>query len=65
MPLPVISIYTREICGVRRIYVADETLAKHITQLTGAKTLEHRHIDAMESLGFTFEQVLPPKKQSN
>ncbi len=55
-----IDIYTRSVYGIDRTYVADPDMARAIAGLTGAKTLESRHVAALRALGFTFRAVLPP-----
>ena len=57
-----IKVYTRSVYGRTLIYAADKSQAQALRTLTnGATTLESRHIAALESLGFTVEQVPDPK----
>lgn len=55
-----IKVYSRSVYGRTLLYSADVTQAKHLQALTGAKTLEHRHLIALEALGFTIQQVPDP-----
>lgn len=56
----VIKVYSRSVYGRTLLYSADLAQAKHLQALTGAKTLEHRHLIALEALGFTIQQVPDP-----
>lgn len=55
-----IRIFTRSVYGRTLVYVADAEQARLLANLTGAKTLESRHLTALEGLGFTIEQVPDP-----
>lgn len=56
-----IQVYTRNVYGSLKVYAANPEQAKALAVLTnGAKTLEHRHLQALESLGFLIEQVSDP-----
>lgn len=59
-----IEYYVREVWGNRRCYIKDEEIAKAITQLTNRATLDMKDFAALETLGFTFKQVLPPESNS-
>lgn len=56
-----IQYYTKNVYGLERIYISDPEIAKNIRVLTGQKTIDTQHIQALIELGFEFEQVLPPK----
>ena len=56
-----IKIYTRSVYGAPRVYILDEKQAANVSALTGSKTLEQRHIDALTAMGFTLVPVLDPK----
>ena len=51
----VIKIEIKNLYGKNHYYAL--TYAKELETLTGTKTLSYRHIEALKSLGFTFEQV--------
>lgn len=55
-----IQVYSRSVYGRSLVYVANPEQAQSIRTLTGSKTLEERHLSALEALGFTFEQVIDP-----
>lgn len=55
-----IQVYIRFVYGKQMTYVADPSQARLISALTGAKTLEHRHLIALEGLGHIIEQVSDP-----
>ena len=59
--MPTITVYTRSVYGQLKVYAANPEQAKHLSTLTGARTLEHRHLAALESLGFTVSQVPDPQ----
>lgn len=59
-----IEYYTREVWGVRRHYIKDVETAKAVTMLTNRATLDMKDFIALETLGFTFKQVLPPNLNS-
>jgi len=44
------------------MYIADQAQAQLIGALTNTKTLLPYHKKALEALGFTFEEVIAPKK---
>ena len=56
-----IQIYTRNVYGRFLVYVFDSEQAANLVALTGSKTLESRHVAALENLGFTFVNVPDPK----
>lgn len=60
----VIQVFTRHIYGAPKVYVLNPEQAQAISSLTGCKTLEARHVAALEALGFTFEAVLDPKART-
>lgn len=49
--------------GNDQAYIIDEEIASCISSLTGRKTLTHTDQNALVQLGFTFNQVLPPKNK--
>lgn len=55
-----ISIFTRSVYGRTLVYPANPEQAKALALLTGTKTLEHRHLQGLEALGFTISQVPDP-----
>lgn len=57
-----IQFYIREVYGNRLMYILDKDIAFRIQVLTGQKTISTNHVSALETLGFEFEQVLPPAK---
>ena len=57
-----IQFYTKHVFGQERAYIVDANQAANVKTLTGGATLIHQHQKALEGLGFTFEQVLPPSK---
>ena len=58
----VIEYYLKDVYGLEKKYIADETLATIISNLTGRKTLLDSDIGALSLLGFKFKQVLKPTK---
>jgi len=57
-----ITVYERSVYGSPKIYAADPNQARALSTLTnGAKTLEHRHLCALEALGFAIVGVSDPK----
>ncbi len=60
-----IQIYTRSVYGRSLCYVADPAQAVAISTLTGAKTLEPRHLSALQDLGLTFVTVADPSSWLN
>lgn len=55
-----IKVYSKSVYGTLRTYPADAAQAIALQTLTGAKTLEFRHLRALQDLGFTLEQVPDP-----
>ncbi len=53
-----IKFYQDRVYGVIKNYVKEPEVAKAITALTGRKTITEEDMKALETLGFTFEQVL-------
>lgn len=53
-----IKFYRDRVYGVIKNYIKDPELASAITALTGRKTLTEQDMKALETLGFTFEEVL-------
>lgn len=56
-----IPVYVRSVYGVPKVYAMDPEQASYLSALTGCKTLEHRHLCALEGLGYTIEQRPDPK----
>lgn len=52
-----IQVYTRNVYGTLKVYPANAEQGRLLTLLTGCKTLEPRHLGALEGLGFAIEQV--------
>ena len=56
-----ISVYSRSVYGSLKIYAANPSQAVALRTLTnGAKTLEQRHLSALQDLGFEIEQIADP-----
>lgn len=55
-----VSVFTRSVYGRTLVYPANPEHAKALASLTGTKTLEHRHLQGLEALGFTIAQVPDP-----
>ncbi len=56
-----IQIYSRSVYGRSLLYVANPEQANSLAKLTNTRTLEPRHVMALEELGFTFVSVPDPK----
>lgn len=56
-----IKFYRKNVYGKELMYVADEKIAHHLSQLTGRKTVDSRDMHDLKELGFTFSEVLAPK----
>lgn len=56
-----ITYYRRSVYGVEHMYIADAYVAALVRALTGTKTLLDAHKKALEGMGYTFAEVLPPK----
>lgn len=56
-----IRFYRDRVYGVVKFYVKDAEVAQAITLLTGRKTITEQDMKALETLGFTFEEVLNEK----
>jgi hypothetical protein len=56
-----ITFYRRSVYGVEHMYIADPTMAGYIWGLTGTKTMLKQHKRALELMGYTFTEVLPPR----
>jgi len=55
-----IAIYKKSNYGMVSWYVLDTTQAEAISALTGKKTICNSNMRALESLGFTFTEVIAP-----
>ncbi len=55
-----IDYYVKSTYGNDRMYIADQAIAQSVSTLTGDKTISFAHISALEKLGFSFRQILPP-----
>jgi len=64
MSSQLISVYVRNVYGIQHVYVSDAELAATLAKLTRSKTLLPEHIDALKTLGFTFEQVPDPRAKT-
>jgi hypothetical protein len=58
-----IEIYNKNVYGVEKTYIKDQTMAVAIQTLTGKITIDARDMKVLEYLGFTFQEVLAPKEQ--
>jgi hypothetical protein len=56
-----IKVFHRNNYGTVRTYAADPDQALALHELTGTRTLEARHLRALQSLGFTLASVADPK----
>jgi hypothetical protein len=56
-----ITFYRRSVYGVEHMYIAEPTMAGKVQKLTGTKTLLPIHKRALEEMGYTFSEVLPPR----
>lgn len=56
-----ITVFTRNVYGKPTVYAADAEQARALTLLTNCKTLEHRHLQGLEALGFTLTQIPDPQ----
>lgn len=57
----VIKFYRDRVYGVVKFYVKETEVAQAISTLTGRKTITEQDMEALKSLGFTFEEVLNEK----
>ena len=46
-----INFYKKNVYGVEKFYIVDETQAKLVSTLTGKKTIDESDIGALKSLG--------------
>jgi phage gp46-like protein len=58
-----IQYYVRNVFGNDRRYIVNPDIASRVFALTREKTLSTVQMDALEQLGFEFEQVLDPKSK--
>lgn len=58
----IIKFYEKSVYGNQMMYIADKKQAESITRLTGQKSLTSGAFKALQELGFTFEEVIAPKK---
>ena len=61
-PKEPLQFFVKDIYGKQRYYLTNQEKAKALSVLTGAVTLTAKTKQALEVLGFTFEQVLEPLK---
>lgn len=54
-----IEYYFKNVYGKEFMYIKDEKIAKILSKLTGMKTMSPVTVEALESLGHRFVQVLP------
>ena len=59
-----IEYYRKSHYGTDHRYIVDPAVASAVTKLTGKKTVGPDHLAALESLGFTVTEVLPPREAS-
>jgi hypothetical protein len=59
--MKIIEIYRKNVYGTEKIYIKDQTMAVSIQTLTGKVTIDARDMKVLEYLGFTFNEVLPPR----
>lgn len=57
-----IEIYRKNVYGNENIYIKDQKIAVAVGELTGKVTIDARDMKCLEFLGFTFQEVLPPRK---
>ncbi len=57
-----IKCYEKEVYGNVHIYCFDVDVARHLTVLTGKKTITRSDINALKALGLTVELVELPKR---
>ena len=57
-----IDFYTKSVYGTDNMYIADPNIRNIIQTLTNSVTLFPRHMKALKSLGYTFTEVIAPKK---
>lgn len=55
-----IHYYIKTVYGKPTMYIVEQDIAKAIGTLTGRKILIKEHKEALEQLGFAFEQVIAP-----
>lgn len=56
-----IDYYRKNVYGNELMYVASEDAKYAIYALTGKNSISPLHINALESLGCTFKEVLAPR----
>jgi hypothetical protein len=57
-----IDYYAKDNYGVTHFYIVDAEIRANVCQLTGRKTLSLSDMLALKNLGFTLNEVLPPRK---
>lgn len=58
-----ISFYITKVYGNELCYLAEDTAeSQAIKRLTGTKTLNQNHFDALTTLGIEFVEIIPPRK---
>ena len=57
-----IQYYIKTVYGNNLMYIVDEEVRVAIQRLTGQRTLTEEAKQALQDLGFTFNQVLPPRE---
>lgn len=60
-----IKYYIKENYGTKHRYIVEPRVAEAISTLTGRKTLSDSDIQALEVLGFEFEQVIKPETEAD
>lgn len=59
-----IQYYTKNVYGIEKLYIKDKTQAEMIRALTGQITISESHLFALQMLGHTTEEVMPPKREA-
>jgi hypothetical protein len=60
-----IAVFSRNVYGEQKIYVADPEQAAALETLTGNRTLTDYKLDALRNLGFKFDVVADPASAVN
>ena len=59
-----IQYYTKNVYGADHRYIIDEKIKLAVMKLTGQTTLTPYAQEALQMLGFEFEEVLKPKEEN-
>lgn len=60
-----VRYYVRVVYGRRTMYIVDGDTARAVSELTGRKVLTESNKRAFESLGFSFHEVMEPRKDDS